>query len=190
MLLRKCRVILMDEASSSLDHASDMALQRAIRSTFGGCTILTIAHRLNTIIASDKVGARRPPPHAPHGGPHRTVRARLQVLVLDGGRVAEFAHPHTLLSDPGSQFSSLVDEMGPETAAALRRAAEEAYNGQAAALGPTAEQQRGAAVLSGTDTPAADAGAWEGTGLLHGGAAPLSGKKTKAKGGAGGRYGT
>jgi ABC-type transport system involved in cytochrome bd biosynthesis fused ATPase/permease subunit len=49
------QVILMDEASSALDHASDMALQHAIRSTFGGCTVLTIAHRLNTIIASDKV---------------------------------------------------------------------------------------------------------------------------------------
>jgi hypothetical protein len=46
----------MDEASSALDHASDMALQQAIRSTFGDCTVLTIAHRLNTIIGSDKVG--------------------------------------------------------------------------------------------------------------------------------------
>jgi ABC-type multidrug transport system ATPase subunit len=170
VLLRKCKVILMDEASSSLDHASDMALQQAIRSTFGGCTILTIAHRLNTIIASDKV------------------------LVLDGGRVAEFAHPHELLSDPTSQFSSLVDEMGVEAAAALRRAAAEAFadrergGGVGSGLSVSATTAgRGAAVLAGTDTPAAEAGAWEGTGLLKGGSsAPRGSAKAAASGG---RYG-
>lgn len=130
VLLRKCKVILMDEASSALDHASDMALQHAIRSTFGGCTVLTIAHRLNTIIASDKV------------------------LVLDGGTVAEFAHPHELLSDPSSQFSALVDEMGAETATALRRAAAEAFtdHSRRVDLGSFASA-RGAQVLAGMDTP-------------------------------------
>lgn len=167
VLLRKCKVILMDEASSSLDHASDMALQQAIRSTFGGCTILTIAHRLNTIIASDKV------------------------LVLGGGRVAEFAHPHELLADPASQFSSLVDEMGPEAAAALRRAAADAYADRQRGGGlsvSAAAAGRGSAVLAGTDTPAADAGAWEGTGLLQAGPpAARASAKASAKGG---RYGT
>ena len=86
-----------------------MALQHAIRSTFAECTILTIAHRLNTIITSDKV------------------------LVLDAGIVAEYAHPHTLLSNPESQFSALVDEMGPEAAASLRASAAEAFKADAAA---------------------------------------------------------
>ena len=56
VLLRRAAVLLLDEASSSLDHASDVALQAAIRESFGGsATIITIAHRLNTIIDSDRI---------------------------------------------------------------------------------------------------------------------------------------
>jgi hypothetical protein len=105
-----------------------MRIQAAIRRAFTGSTMLIIAHRLNTIITCDAI------------------------LVMDAGVVAEFGHPHELLTrgavggaagsgsgsaggaeDNGSQsvrasiFASLVDETGPESAAALRRAAAEAY---------------------------------------------------------------
>merc|ERR1711907_14831 len=57
-----------------------------IRMAFKDCTVLTIAHRLNTIIDSDKI------------------------LLLDGGEVAEFDSPETLLSNPNSKFAEMVEK--------------------------------------------------------------------------------
>jgi ATP-binding cassette, subfamily C (CFTR/MRP), member 1 len=65
VLLRRCKILLLDEATSSVDYATDASMQRVIRECFADCTVLTIAHRLATIIDSDRV------------------------LVLDAGRVAE-----------------------------------------------------------------------------------------------------
>jgi ABC-type multidrug transport system fused ATPase/permease subunit len=103
VLLRKCKIILLDEATASLDAASDALVQRTLRDSFPGCTILTIAHRLGTIITADRV------------------------LVLDEGRVAQYAHPHELLSATDSVFSALVDELGPAASAAIRERAAESY---------------------------------------------------------------
>ena len=86
-LLRRTRVVILDEASSSVDVVSDRALQAAIRSQLAGSpTVLTIAHRVNTILDSDRV------------------------MVLDAGRVAEFDAPQTLLGQPSSAFAGLVRE--------------------------------------------------------------------------------
>jgi ABC-type multidrug transport system fused ATPase/permease subunit len=114
VLLRRCRIVLLDEATSSVDFATDQLMQASIRSSFGHCTILTIAHRLNTVINSDKV------------------------LVMDGGLAAEFDHPHVLLSRPDSAFSALVEEMGPAAAAALRAKAAEAYAARGAGFSSSA----------------------------------------------------
>jgi ABC-type transport system involved in cytochrome bd biosynthesis fused ATPase/permease subunit len=73
-LVRKSKILLLDEATSSVDPDTDALLQATIRNEFQGCTVLVIAHRLNTILDSDKI------------------------LVMDGGRVAEFASPQELLS--------------------------------------------------------------------------------------------
>ena len=54
-LLKWCQVLLLDEATSSVDFETDRAIQTTIRSAFAGCTIITIAHRVNTIMDSDKV---------------------------------------------------------------------------------------------------------------------------------------
>ncbi|KAI9179261.1 hypothetical protein H9P43_005924 [Blastocladiella emersonii ATCC 22665] len=85
-ILRKRRVVIFDEASGSLDAETDAIIQKTIREEFAGCTVLTIAHRINTIIDSDKI------------------------LVLDEGRVAEYESPEVLLQRPESLFAKLVED--------------------------------------------------------------------------------
>uniref|UniRef100_A0A158PAR8 ABC transporter domain-containing protein n=1 Tax=Angiostrongylus cantonensis TaxID=6313 RepID=A0A158PAR8_ANGCA len=73
-LMRKSRLIVLDEATASVDSQTDMLIQTTIRSQFSSSTIITIAHRLNTIFDYDRV------------------------LVMDAGRVAEFDTPQQLLA--------------------------------------------------------------------------------------------
>eukprot|EP01124_Arcella_intermedia_P029518 TRINITY_DN625_c0_g1_i1.p1 TRINITY_DN625_c0_g1~~TRINITY_DN625_c0_g1_i1.p1 ORF type:complete len:1466 (+),score=369.04 TRINITY_DN625_c0_g1_i1:648-4400(+) len=87
-VLRKSTILVMDEATASVDLNTDMMIQQTIRREFKNVTVLTIAHRINTIIDSDKV------------------------LVLDSGQVAEFAPPEVLLKDKNSIFYSLANEAG------------------------------------------------------------------------------
>lgn len=83
-VLKQCKVVVLDEASSSMDAATDAALQRAIRTEFADATVLTIAHRLHTILDSSLV------------------------VVMGSGRVLESDSPSTLLADADSEFSQLV----------------------------------------------------------------------------------
>jgi ABC-type multidrug transport system fused ATPase/permease subunit len=85
-LLRSARILILDEATSSIDTASDATIQATITTAFAECTVLTIAHRLHTIIASDRV------------------------LVLDAGKVKEFDSPAALMRVPGGSFKALVEE--------------------------------------------------------------------------------
>ena len=86
-ILRKNKVLIMDEATANVDARTDMLLQDAVAKNFQGATILAIAHRLDTIIDYDKV------------------------LVLGSGSVLEYGSPHDLITSGGA-FSSMIDETG------------------------------------------------------------------------------
>ena len=87
-LLRKTKILVLDEATASVDMETDDLIQETIRKEFKDCTIMTIAHRLNTIIDYDRV------------------------LVMDKGEIAEFDSPQALLANTNSIFYSMAKEAG------------------------------------------------------------------------------
>ncbi|KAK4321102.1 hypothetical protein Pmani_008086 [Petrolisthes manimaculis] len=87
-LLRKTRLLVLDEATAAVDIQTDTLIQSTIRAEFTHCTVLTIAHRLNTIMDSDRV------------------------LVMDQGRIAEMDSPSSLLDNTNSIFYSMAKDAG------------------------------------------------------------------------------
>ncbi|NWQ62281.1 MRP7 protein, partial [Neopipo cinnamomea] len=83
-LLTQAKVLCIDEATASVDQKTDQLLQQTIRQRFADKTVLTIAHRLNTILDSDRV------------------------LVMQAGRVAELDSPTHLSQKDGSLFQHLL----------------------------------------------------------------------------------
>ncbi|KAJ2720276.1 hypothetical protein GGI07_004714, partial [Coemansia sp. Benny D115] len=86
-LLWKRKIVVLDEATANVDSETDGIMQQVIREAFKDCTVLTIAHRLNTIMDSDRV------------------------LVIDQGQVAEFDTPENLMANKDSHFTKLVVSM-------------------------------------------------------------------------------
>nr|UOF76394.1 multidrug resistance-associated protein [Bursaphelenchus xylophilus] len=84
-ILRKSKVVVLDEATASVDVQTDEIIQRTIREKFVGSTVITIAHRIRTILDSDRI------------------------LVLKNGRMVEFDTPQKLLDNPKSLFYSLAN---------------------------------------------------------------------------------
>merc|ERR1711957_143221 len=84
-MLTGASIVIMDEATASVDADTDARIQRVFRAEFKDATCITVAHRLNTIMDSDLV------------------------LVMDDGKAAEFDKPSSLLSKEGGMFKSLVD---------------------------------------------------------------------------------
>lgn len=102
VLLKKPKVLIMDEATASVDYKTDRQIQETIRLAFSSCTLICVAHRLHTVIDFDKI------------------------CFLEGGKVAEFACAAELLRDPTSRFSKLVRNTGPTSEKELKRRAIEA----------------------------------------------------------------
>ena len=84
VLLEKKKIVILDEATANVDFKTDRLIQEVIRHKFKDTTVITIAHRLDTIIDCDRV------------------------MVLEGGLVVEFDNPASLLKKRGSYFAELV----------------------------------------------------------------------------------
>ncbi|KAG5384778.1 hypothetical protein IGI04_036248, partial [Brassica rapa subsp. trilocularis] len=87
-LLRRSKILVLDEATASVDVRTDTLIQMTIREEFKSCTMLVIAHRLNTIIDCDKI------------------------LVLSSGQALEYDGPQELLSRDTSAFFGMVHSKG------------------------------------------------------------------------------
>uniref|UniRef100_A0A8C8M6V6 ABC-type glutathione-S-conjugate transporter n=1 Tax=Oncorhynchus tshawytscha TaxID=74940 RepID=A0A8C8M6V6_ONCTS len=84
-LLRKSRILILDEATAAVDLETDSLIQKTIRREFSYCTVLTIAHRLHSILDSSRV------------------------MVLDAGKIVEFDSPSTLFNKQGHFYSMARD---------------------------------------------------------------------------------
>ncbi|XP_027340342.1 ABC transporter C family member 12-like isoform X3 [Abrus precatorius] len=91
-LLRRSKLLVLDEATAAVDVRTDALIQKTIRKEFQSCTMLIIAHRLNTIIDCNRI------------------------LFLDDGRVLEYSSPEELLQNEGTAFYKMVQSTGPENA--------------------------------------------------------------------------
>ncbi|GFN99334.1 multidrug resistance-associated protein 1 [Plakobranchus ocellatus] len=85
-LLRKTRILVLDEATAAVDMETDDLIQATIRSQFSDCTVLTIAHRLNTIMDYDRI------------------------MVLANGEIKELDTPKALLENKSSMFYSMAKD--------------------------------------------------------------------------------
>lgn len=85
-ILRKNKIVIMDEATANIDIVTEATVQKLISEEFKNSTVITVAHRLNTVVNSDKI------------------------LVLSFGKVVEFDTPQSLQNNSDSEFYSLLNE--------------------------------------------------------------------------------
>ncbi|EJC98304.1 multidrug resistance-associated ABC transporter [Fomitiporia mediterranea MF3/22] len=98
-ILKRSKILVMDEATASVDYATDELIGKTIRQEFADSTLLTIAHRLRTVIDYNRV------------------------MLLDQGRIVEYDRPATLLSNPSSRFYALCKAAGSDEFTMLKRMA-------------------------------------------------------------------
>jgi ABC-type multidrug transport system fused ATPase/permease subunit len=85
-ILHGAKILIMDEATASMDHATDQLIQQILRQEFSKSTVLTIAHRIDTILDCDKI------------------------LVMSAGEVMQFASPRELLALRSGIFYELAND--------------------------------------------------------------------------------
>ncbi|GJQ74461.1 hypothetical protein Trydic_g21331 [Trypoxylus dichotomus] len=103
-ILRNNKILVLDEATANVDHRTDSLIQTTIRKKFSQCTVLTIAHRLNTIMDSDKI------------------------LVMAAGKMMEYDRPYKLLQNTNGFLYKMVEETGPVIMEQLINIAAETYS--------------------------------------------------------------
>ncbi|XP_055307782.1 ATP-binding cassette sub-family C member 4-like isoform X2 [Sitodiplosis mosellana] len=89
-ILRKNRIIILDEATANVDLRTDEMIQKTIREKFVDSTVITVAHRLNTVIDSDRV------------------------LVMDAGTAVEFDTPYLLMQNEEGVFRKMIEALGQQ----------------------------------------------------------------------------
>lgn len=89
-ILRKNKIVILDEATANIDIVTEEKVYKLINEAFKESTVITIAHRLNTVLGADKI------------------------LVLDAGKNSEYDAPQTLLKNPNSRLSYLSEELKKE----------------------------------------------------------------------------
>ncbi|KAL3251422.1 hypothetical protein MRX96_055163 [Rhipicephalus microplus] len=87
-VLRKTKILVLDEATASVDMETDLLVQQTLREHMVDCTVITIAHRLHTVLHSDRV------------------------VVMEQGRIIEVGEPAVLLADGHTSFHSMAHEAG------------------------------------------------------------------------------
>lgn len=85
-LLRRSKLLVLDEATASIDNATDIILQRTIRIEFADCTVITVAHRIPTVMDCT------------------------MVLAISDGKLVEYDEPMKLMKRENSLFEQLVKE--------------------------------------------------------------------------------
>lgn len=100
-LLRNNKILICDEATANVDPETDKLIQTTIRKKFADCSVLTIAHRLHTVMDNDRI------------------------MVIDAGNVVEFGHPCELLQRSDGHLRQLVDQTGTDESDKLMRIAAE-----------------------------------------------------------------
>uniref|UniRef100_A0A8I6WKU6 ABC transporter domain-containing protein n=1 Tax=Hordeum vulgare subsp. vulgare TaxID=112509 RepID=A0A8I6WKU6_HORVV len=86
VILKRRRILVLDEATSSVDPKTDSLIQKTLKQQFAECTVITIAHRITSILDSERV------------------------ILLNNGEIAEHDSPAKLLEDSSSLFSKLVSQ--------------------------------------------------------------------------------
>ncbi|XP_053671125.1 ATP-binding cassette sub-family C member 4-like [Anopheles nili] len=102
-ILRNNKILVLDEATANVDPQTDALIQKTIREKFKHCTVLTVAHRLHTVMDSDRI------------------------LVMDAGMAREFETPHALLQQEGSILREMVEATGTSESEFLKRIAADTY---------------------------------------------------------------
>jgi ATP-binding cassette subfamily C (CFTR/MRP) protein 4 len=98
-ILSKNKILILDEATASVDRRTDQMLHESLHNSFGNATVIAVAHRLDTVIDHD------------------------YILVLGQGKVVEFGPPSELLRNKGGAFDTMVEDTGETTSSELRRRA-------------------------------------------------------------------
>ncbi|XP_034175482.2 putative multidrug resistance-associated protein lethal(2)03659 isoform X2 [Osmia lignaria lignaria] len=102
-IVRNNPILVLDEATANVDPRTDELIQKTIREKFAKCTVLTIAHRLNTVMDSDRI------------------------LVMDAGTAVEFDAPYVLIQKNAGYLKGMIHETGPAMAEALKEVARYTY---------------------------------------------------------------